>query len=402
MSKKSPEQRQRLITFLIQSCYLVVVAASDQESAYRIFAVMNDRGLDLSPTDILKANIIGALSEDKIHADNGENLRDFYTAKWETIEEQIGRDEFRDLFGHIRTVYARNKPREALNKEFRAAVMAHVDERDFVDDVLEPMADAYTIISRANYVSEHDSQDVNRYLEHLNRLDNADWIPPALRFFERHKTDHGALAGFVRDLERLAYVMFVNRADVNERIRRYGEITAAIDAKQDLSAKSSPLQLRPGEASRAKAAIDGPVYENPRVRMPLALRVDALVADDGATYDHKVVSLEHVLPQTPDDSSQWVVVFPDEEERTRWAHRLANLVLLSRRKNSQAQNYDFERKKHKYFARKGTTPFALTAQVLHENAWTPKVLERRQKTLISALVEEWHLDEDDDGKGVPA
>ena len=60
--------------FLVRRCYLVVVAASDQNSAYRIFSVMNDRGLDLSPTDILKADIIGAMPE--------TNRAD-YTNRWE-------------------------------------------------------------------------------------------------------------------------------------------------------------------------------------------------------------------------------------------------------------------------------------------------------------------------------
>lgn len=55
----TPEERRRLTVFIANRCYLVVVAASDQESAFRIFSVMNSRGLDLSAADILKADIIG-------------------------------------------------------------------------------------------------------------------------------------------------------------------------------------------------------------------------------------------------------------------------------------------------------------------------------------------------------
>lgn len=50
--------------------------------------------------------------------------------------------------------------------------------------------------------------------------------------------------------------------------------------------------------------------------------------------------------------------FPDEETRERYVHRLGNLVLLSRRKNAQAGNFDFERKKNEYFARGGSSPFS--------------------------------------------
>ena len=384
----SQGERNRLTAFLIQRCYLVVVSASDQASAYRIFAVMNDRGLDLSPTDILKAEIIGGLPE------TDERLRETYTAKWEALEEDLGREDFRDLFGHIRTLYAKEKARGALNKEFRDVVLKgeNADGAVFVDRVLEPLADAYAIVTRAAYRTEGNATAVNRYLEHLNRLDNADWVPPAMLFFRKHTNEHELLVRFARDLERLAYVLFVVRADVNERIRRFADVARTIEAGDDLWGEGSPLLLSEAERARALSAIDGPVYETTRLRMPLVLRLDGLLTDDGARYDHAVLSLEHVLPQNPKGDSEWVDAFPDEEERVGWTHRLANLVLLSRRKNSQAGNYDFERKKVEYFQRRGAAPFVITTQVLGEDKWTPAVLERRQRDLVGALAAEWRLD----------
>lgn len=65
---------------------------------------------------------------------------------------------------------------------------------------------------------------------------------------------------------------------------------------------------------------------------------------------------------------------------------------MSHRKNSSAQNYDFDKKKGKYFLGKGkVSPFALTTQVLHEKAWTPDVVERRQKELLARLKSLWRL-----------
>ena len=125
--------------------------------------------------------------------------------------------------------------------------------------------------------------------------------------------------------------------------------------------------------------------------MPLILRLDNLLADHGATYEHHVLSIEHVLPQTPKSDSMWVKWFPDQDERELWTHRLANLVILSRQKNSQAQNFDFDRKKQEYFQKKGVATFALTSQVLTESEWTPQVLERRQRQLIDLLKKEWRL-----------
>ena len=91
-------------------------------------------------------------------------------------------------------------------------------------------------------------------------------------------------------------------------------------------------------------------------------------------------------------NSEWIEWFPDEEERHGWTHRLANLVILSRRKNSRASNWHFERKKKEYFQHKGVTLFPLTTLVIGESEWTPKVLEGRQRKLVSALSNEWRLD----------
>jgi hypothetical protein len=125
--------------------------------------------------------------------------------------------------------------------------------------------------------------------------------------------------------------------------------------------------------------------------MPLLLRLDSLLADHGATYEHKLLSIEHVLPQTPAIGSVWLSWFPDTLEREAWTHKLANLVLLSRQKNIQAQNYDFEKKKKEYFQKGGVTTFAVTSQVLSRAEWTPAVLELRQSELIGKLRTEWRL-----------
>ncbi|WP_271589188.1 DUF262 domain-containing protein [Bradyrhizobium sp. CCBAU 53415] len=53
--------RDALWKFLANDCSLVVISTPDLEAAYRIFSVLNNRGLDLAPIDILKASILGSI-----------------------------------------------------------------------------------------------------------------------------------------------------------------------------------------------------------------------------------------------------------------------------------------------------------------------------------------------------
>lgn len=379
----SMDNRKQLAFYILRRCYLVMVSTPDIASAYRIFSVMNDRGLNLSPTDILKPEVVGGI-------DNADERR-ACADKWEDIEKELGRDDFGRLFVHIRMIYAKTKQRKSLHAEFREHVLKDHNSKEFIETVLDRYDDAFKSVLGMSDGAIGDIPAVNACLKHLRRLDNADWIPPAMAFFHRRPHDREGLAGFTKDLERLAYGMFIRRANVNERIRRYADVLRDIDRGDDVRRDDGPLQLRADEKSAILDILDGPIYPLPRVPLPLLLRLDGLVADPGAEYNYKVMTIEHVLPQNPPAESRWRGWFPDDAERERWVHRLANLALLSFRRNSGASNLEFERKKKEYFQKGGATPFALTTQVASESEWTPAVLERRQRDLVKKLEVEWRL-----------
>lgn len=380
---KQPEL-VRLVQFMIKCCYLVTVATPDLDSAYRIFGVLNSRGLDLSATDILKAEIIGGIAP---------VLRDAYTKKWEDEEEDLGRDEFGDLFSHIRMVYRKAKPQGTLLREFKEHVVPAQQPQAFVDDILLPMAQAFSELRDADYASQKHAEQVNEHLRWLNRLEFKDWVPPALAFFIRYRQQPDTVLSFFRDLERLGYSMLVRKSGVNQRIERFSALTGAIESGQNLDAETSPLQLTPQEQHETYAALHGPLYDthSPRALAILLLRLDRLFSDGSASYQHDVVSVEHVLPQQPAPNSQWKNWVPEVPVHQYWVHRLGNLALLSRRKNSAASNYDFEKKKTAYFTKGGVSSFALTTQVLQHGSWTVEVMQQRQDEMLKVLEAHWSL-----------
>jgi len=146
LEKLSETQRDRLAQFIIKQCFLVTVSTPDLDSAYRIFSVLNERGLDLSLTDILKAEIIGPISND--------SQKEAYTSKWEDIQEELGRDEFQNLFTHIRMIYRKAKLSSSVLKEFREYVRPADNPQQFIDRTLCPLADALYTIKTASYQSD--------------------------------------------------------------------------------------------------------------------------------------------------------------------------------------------------------------------------------------------------------
>ena len=373
----------RLARYVALNTYLVTVSTQDFESAYRIFTVLNERGLDLTHTDILKSEIIGQIPDDQ---------QELYTKRWETEEEDLGRSDFADLFSHIRMVFAKTKARESILKEFRTEVSAKIpDGRKLIDDVLVPLSDAYEVVTRADYKATAGAEQVNTLLRWLNLLDNTDWIPPAIKFVSRQDISSSELTTFLTDLERLAASILVRRVDVTRRVERYGRVLGAIESGDDLYDEGSPLQLDPAERAETLERLRAEIYTVTRVRLYVLLRLDSALSSGGASYDHPIITVEHVLPQNPGAESHWRSAFTDDE-REHWVHRLANLVLLTHRKNSEASNYEFDVKKEKYFKTKtGVSPFGLTTQVLSAQAWSPSLLASRQEMLIAKLAELWRL-----------
>ena len=384
LEKLSDDQRVRLAQFIVKNCLLVVVSTPDLESAYRIFSILNDRGLDLSHSDILKSEFIGRIPESE---------QETYNENWEDAEEELGREAFSDLFAHVRMIYRKQKMRESVLKEFREYVAKVVgDSRKLIDDVLIPYADALAIIQTSGYESKEGADQVNQMLRWLNRIDNTDWVPPAILYLARNKSSPGRLHRFLTDLERLAAFLMVCRFGINERIERYGELVAAVERGDSLDAEDSPLQLSDKECRQFIRELNGDVYrQTPKRRLYILLRLDAELSDGSATYDHGVISIEHVLPQSPKTGSLWCDWFPTSELRESWVHRLGNLLLLNHRKNSSASNYEFDRKKTAYFAKGGVSPFPLTTQALGEVEWTEKVVSRRQGDLLHTLKALWRI-----------
>jgi hypothetical protein len=389
LKARPKEQLAAFTQFIITKCLLVVVSTPDMESAYRIFSVMNDRGLNLSHADILKAEIIGKIP--------GEANQDAYGKKWETAEENLGREAFDDLFAHIRMIRVKQKLRTTILKEIREHVKPGADPAKFIDEQLTPYADALETLKDADYQSARGADKVNAHLKWLNRVDNFDWIPPSLVALAKHGGNSDWLGWFFMQLERLAASMMIIRYGTNDRLERYAGILQVLEDGGDNVALAAKLELTDNEKRKAFSGLNGNLYELSKVRLYVLLRLDSLLSAGGAVYDYPIITIEHVLPQTPMKGSRWLEWFPAQADRDGWVHRLANLVLLSRKKNSEAQNYDFETKKDKYFkSDKGVVPFVLTTEVLAQTSWTPTVLQERQDALLKKLRDLWSLEEWDE------
>lgn len=105
------------IDWLIENVHLVEITAYSDEDAYLIFETMNDRGLSLSPTDMLKGYLLANITDDAQRVAANKTWKERITAL-----QDIDKDEDADcLKAWLRSQYAnsiRERKRNAKPQDF--------------------------------------------------------------------------------------------------------------------------------------------------------------------------------------------------------------------------------------------------------------------------------------------
>ncbi|MEN5080996.1 DUF262 domain-containing HNH endonuclease family protein [Bosea sp. TWI1241] len=380
-------ERQKLVAFLLTKCVLVVVSTESRAAALRIFRVLNDRGLDLSNADVIKADLL-----DKFN-DAGEMAHQ--AERWREFENDLGRDEFEGLLENLRFIREEMRSRrtlsEAYNERFHG-VGANV-VREFFDKELAPAHRQYMKIL------DGDSSDfpadlraaASEALAGLLLLPNRDWtavaIAAALKLGQTP-----ALVQLLERLEGLAWIMQLGRRYDTQRLNRYVSILRGLK----LGAGEIEHALTPTgeEIADAWSSLNGPVYGRFPTRVVRAMleRLDRLMAEQPVVWEGQK-TVEHILPQNPQDGS-WTQFSEDQRETI--THTLGNLVLLTSRKNSGASNMEFQNKVDVYFglgaakAKKRAT-YASAQELAHLKAWDHETYADRHRRHTRMLAARWRI-----------
>ena len=96
--------------FILQKFFIAILRADNKLRALRIFAILNDRGINLHPVDILKARI---LEKTKLADSQKTKLAE----KWEEYEGKLDRKRFQDLIDHMRMTYIRARTQNPLHND---------------------------------------------------------------------------------------------------------------------------------------------------------------------------------------------------------------------------------------------------------------------------------------------
>ena len=371
--KYSQEDLEHLATYIIQKCVIVIVASTDEEMAFRIFNVLNDRGKDLTIADILKSEILEKISEKE---------QTLYTEKWEDCETKLGIDNFKDFFSHLRAIYAKKKAEKSVLIEIREYVKPSDKPKEFIHNILIPFTNAYLNILKLDYQSTQFADIINQQFSNLKRVAHNDWIPSAIYFLAKYPNAPDKVRDFLIQLEKVTLGMEGMKTSLNDRLERYAKINLKIETKANLYSGSSELILNAQDREYIISTLSNPDLYGKRLVKPVLAKIEEQINDSSIVINFGTLSIEHILPQTPTDS-YWTSRFMIDD-KLKLTNCLGNLSLITVRKNSQAKNYEFTTKINVYFKADGrASNLAMVNKLLDYQEWTPEIIRNRTTELLN-------------------
>ena len=363
-------EQEDFFNFIYENLIFAYVCSDTREQAFRLFTILNNRGIPLTTADILKS-----LNLDKI---SDEAQRNEYAKKWEELEQKYG-ERFDRFLNFIRTMKLKEKARKNLLEEFeekiyKKGMMTYGKESI---DYFRTTSDNYDkLITFDINLKELDNHYKNLVTIMKTGFNSEDWIPPLLYFYEKFNTQD--LGKVIVLLDNKFMGDWINRETPTKRLENMNKILKAIELAKNSNEVVENQELFEFDRERFFSEINGDIYGQ-RYCKYLLLKVEnyKMASDMVFISNYKNISVEHILPQSPKAESLWRKEFTDDE-REYWTNKLANLMLITRRKNSQLSNSEFKEKKERY-SKENLTIFPSNNYIyLNTEKWSVSELEKRQ------------------------
>ncbi|WP_040259333.1 DUF262 domain-containing protein [Pseudomonas massiliensis] len=371
----------RFVRYLLNNALFIYVATEDLDDAFRLFTILNDRGIPLSSSDILKAKNLGAVTK--------ESERSKWAEYWEEVEGEMGRDEFDRFLSLVRTIYVKDKAREGLLREFDERIYgARPPLLALGSESFEAVKEYKDAFDEAIQLDGLPASLGNAYRNRINvmrrGLPSTDWIPPVLAWYRKFKADR--LLDLVGRIDNKFSADWIVQLTPTQRINNMNDVLKIIEAA-DTPAEVLASKVFDFDLKQLQELLGGAIYGRRFARYVL-LRLEYLLASHAAPLNlPDEISVEHILPQNPGGTSQWVKDF-NEEQRETWLHRLGNLMLLSRRKNTSLGNLDFASKRVRYFEDR-VESLPNSQRLLAMGSFALADLEVRHKDLLHRLTDSY-------------
>lgn len=368
------------LRFIVGGAVFNLIETSDRENAPRMFTVLNETGLDLSATDLVKSELF-------VRAEFSDQEADDAGRTWDGYLDRLGRQGMDELLSFMPSLARRSIFREPGDIDFyRRNFTDLIDPRQFLESELGRYTAAYEALTTASLEIGPLSNDVNRRLRCLLNLRDRYWLGVAVGFATLYENDPALFARLLQALERFAYMFLFNIVPASARRDRAERVYAALDDPQKLLGPKGALVPSRGEMRDILNCFRSPIRRDPPRRLMIVARLNAALPGGEILTARDNLSVEHILPQKA--RGEWLKLFPDPQVRDTLMHSCGNMTAITKPQNGAAGDTPYERKRQIYFETPGAPVFALTETLRPVMEWTPSAVRKRTEMLVEAIAQD--------------
>lgn len=357
--------------YLLKKVEMITITCSKQEYAIKLFQVLNTRGLDLSPADLIKSHLYGKLS--------AEIEKQQFISTWREVEtlSKLMDEPITDLLTYYEYYLLAQNPKRSLYEELTKKFKG--------PDSNKSIYEFKKFIDFFNEIYQMES----KLIFSLRYLPNQVFWKAILTTAKNEEFEE--FDGLYKELRKMYYCYWIAGYTTSKIKQLSFNIIDWLKKKKELDEIKTEIDKKMTDDNVAKwmkESLYNDVYGKSWVK-PLLILIEYKQTDNSKiTFVELERNLhaDHILPEKWASIEDWKIKWTEDQAK-KWLHRIGNLTLLSGKKNIRASNDSFEKKKKIYEGKglDGTTAFLITQKIIEESGWSENNVKERQRWVIEQI-----------------
>jgi hypothetical protein len=385
----------KLLQIIKNRLGFIFYVLKDAGSVYRVFEVLNSRGLVIDLLDKTKAMLMGIINEN-YNSNAAKEKIDMLNNIWKLIYGKVG---LADIAGHEIVRFSAT----LLNDESGSKPMSAEESLDYFSQISQSDRDQVVVI--VHFISKVTEQlkdiYINRRLKAVTEISHARLLAVAIKLSKFDDVQKEKLLELWEKISFRVYGLF--RKDSRTAVGDYVKLAKYVISKHayfkmacaslnaignKFSSRLIPQQLF--EKNCYEEWKEEARYFFFRYEEFLAKEKKSKINEVAWSQiwsDSPVKSIEHIFPQNP--KSNWSAwrgkIGRGKKTYIKHVHRLGNLLLLTPPENSRCGNKVFDKKKIIY----SDVLLRMKDEIVKKNDWNLKTIVTREKKLMKWAKETW-------------
>ncbi len=385
--------KSRLYAMLIairNRATILRIGVQDEDDAFVLFETLNDRGLRLTPSDLLKSFTLREIGND-----NQVLLLEDALDKWDSAVDQLGDYPFTKFLRHY--LLSMQKDKVQVSKIFALfkKIISNYGDGGAVRNLHE-LAEAAKIYAQLLEDGNTGDPVLDRIIGRLNYISETHRILLMKAFHVRFgKSDLKKLAAAVEVLAFRWVLTGGNAQDIESFYQRMAMKLKSDDSAVLTEIIDDVLSMVPSDELVRSTLTQNTASKNANFQFYVLQKLSYGITKTELNWSRQQLHIEHLAPQKPFNDSGWFESVapkspsdPNEKSYDDFAYQWGNLTLLEFEINTQIGNASWAVKLNGQGGEKGIkdSQVSMTKNLARSMEWNRETIVARTLWLAEAIV----------------